>query len=406
MWYYALDGERKGPVSEEDLVQMINEGDLGLDDHVWKAGMDDWTQISDVEDIPPTPPPPPGKQPPSSSPTASQEEQSPSGGKTDSDPKAGRPASSTEAETTSVGRRPQADGSRATGGGGTSEVPYAGFGRRLIAYVVDVLILFAAFVVFGGVLLGLSGASQVPPEGVLNVVGFLVSWMYFALNESSERQATWGKQLLGLKVTDLNGRQIGFGKATGRHFGKILSGLILLIGYIMAAFTEKHQALHDKMAGCLVLKAASEGEESQLNPEKMRQDAEGQQEAGERTADGTGNVHIRRTESSQSESDEFNSIEYEKRCPACGKYIKLKASGCRYCGRKFSSEAVKKQIEEAKRPDADSIDISKIKAVNDGEHCTVCGEECSNWGNPQIRICKSCIKIPGVKERADKFDYG
>ena len=59
--------------------------------------------------------------------------------------------------------------------------------------------------------------------------------------------------VLGIKVTDLNGRRIGFGKATGRYFGKILSTVILLIGCIMIAFTEKKQGLHDKMAGCLVV---------------------------------------------------------------------------------------------------------------------------------------------------------
>jgi uncharacterized RDD family membrane protein YckC len=58
---------------------------------------------------------------------------------------------------------------------------------------------------------------------------------------------------LGIKVTDLSGERIGFGKATGRYFGKIISGLILLIGYIMVAFTEKKQGLHDMMAGCLVV---------------------------------------------------------------------------------------------------------------------------------------------------------
>jgi len=405
MWYYALDGERKGPVSEEDLVQMIYEGDLGLDDYVWKAGMDDWKQISDVEDIPPTPPPPPGKQPPSSSPESSQEEQSPSGGKTDSDPGANGHSSSTEGKTTSVAHGRQADSPKVAGGGGTSEITYAGFGRRLIAYVVDFLILFAAFVVFGGVLLGLSGASQVPPEGVLNVVGFLVSWMYFALNESSERQATWGKQFMGLKVTDLNGRQIGFGKATGRHFGKILSGMILLIGFIMAAFTEKKQALHDKMAGCLVLEGPAEEEERRPGTEEKRQAQDEQQKDVGETVSETEKLHIRRAGSSQLQTGRFELDDYEKKCPSCAGYIKLEASGCRYCGYKFSSEEVKQQIARAKRPDADSINPSKIKAVNDGDHCVVCGEKCSNWGNPQIRVCEVCIEIPGVQERVNKFDY-
>jgi len=85
------------------------------------------------------------------------------------------------------------------------------------------------------------------------ILGGVVGWLYFAMMESSSTQGTLGKMALGIKVTDLNGGQIGFGKATGRYFGKIISALILLIGYIMVAFTEKKQGLHDMMAGCLVV---------------------------------------------------------------------------------------------------------------------------------------------------------
>ena len=70
--------------------------------------------------------------------------------------------------------------------------------------------------------------------------------------ESSSRQATVGKMALGLKVTDLEGRRISFARASGRHFAKYISGMILLIGYIMAGFTERKQALHDMIAGTLV----------------------------------------------------------------------------------------------------------------------------------------------------------
>ncbi|MER3416968.1 MAG: hypothetical protein C4297_12250 [Gemmataceae bacterium] len=71
--------------------------------------------------------------------------------------------------------------------------------------------------------------------------------------ESSRTQATLGKMALGITVTDLEGNRIGFGKATGRFFGKIISALIFYIGFVMAAFTEKKQGLHDMMAGCLVV---------------------------------------------------------------------------------------------------------------------------------------------------------
>jgi uncharacterized RDD family membrane protein YckC len=72
--------------------------------------------------------------------------------------------------------------------------------------------------------------------------------------ESSAWQATLGKKILGLKVTDLSGNRITFARASGRFFGKILSGMILGIGFLMAGFTARKQALHDILAGCLVLR--------------------------------------------------------------------------------------------------------------------------------------------------------
>jgi len=60
--------------------------------------------------------------------------------------------------------------------------------------------------------------------------------------------------LLGIQVVDLEGRQISFGRASGRHFAKILSTIILMIGFLMALFTQRKQALHDIIAGCLVVK--------------------------------------------------------------------------------------------------------------------------------------------------------
>lgn len=91
---------------------------------------------------------------------------------------------------------------------------------------------------------------------VYTPISTLINWLYFALMESSGRQATLGKMALGIVVTDLNGDKIGFGRATGRYFAKILSGLILFIGFIMVAFTQKKQGLHDMIAGTLVVKRA------------------------------------------------------------------------------------------------------------------------------------------------------
>ena len=76
---------------------------------------------------------------------------------------------------------------------------------------------------------------------------------YFTLLESSRLQATFGKLLLGIKIVDLSGKRISFARATGRFFAKALSGQVLLIGYLMAAFSERKQTLHDLLAGTLVV---------------------------------------------------------------------------------------------------------------------------------------------------------
>jgi uncharacterized RDD family membrane protein YckC len=90
---------------------------------------------------------------------------------------------------------------------------------------------------------------------LLNLVILILGVIYFAMFESSAMQGTPGKRAMGLIVTDLQGNRISFLRALGRYFAKILSGLILLIGYIMVAFTERKQGLHDMIAGTLVLRA-------------------------------------------------------------------------------------------------------------------------------------------------------
>jgi uncharacterized RDD family membrane protein YckC len=141
-------------------------------------------------------------------------------------------------------------------------VQYAGFWWRFLAYLIDQMIGFCLFFPLGivlGVIIVASGEDPNSPAILgarLSVQGlsFLLTWLYYALCESSSWQGTIGKKLLGLRVTDLNGQPISFAKATGRHFGKILSALILGIGFIMIAFSDQKQGLHDTLAGTLVLK--------------------------------------------------------------------------------------------------------------------------------------------------------
>jgi uncharacterized RDD family membrane protein YckC len=82
----------------------------------------------------------------------------------------------------------------------------------------------------------------------------IIQWIYAAALESSARQATFGKRAAGIIVTDEHWRRISFGRATGRHFAKYLSGFLML-GYLVALLNARRQTLHDRLAGTLVVQA-------------------------------------------------------------------------------------------------------------------------------------------------------
>jgi uncharacterized RDD family membrane protein YckC len=152
----------------------------------------------------------------------------------------------------------------------TVSAAYAGFWRRFVAYIIDRLllaipsgILALVFIVPAIVtLVGTCGSKECHPAMILP---FIMGWiwlavlivighvLYFAWFESSRFQATPGKMLLGIIVTDTVGRRISFLRALGRNIGKIISHLMFNIGFIMAGLTAKKQALHDMLADCLVV---------------------------------------------------------------------------------------------------------------------------------------------------------
>ena len=121
---------------------------------------------------------------------------------------------------------------------------YAGFWVRLVAAVVDSfllqLVIVSPFVVAG--VDSANAYNDAVSAGIVFIAVCLFCWLYFTLFESGGWQATPGKRLLGLRVTDLSGERISFGRASGRYFSKILSWLIFYIGFIMAGFTEKNKA--------------------------------------------------------------------------------------------------------------------------------------------------------------------
>lgn len=231
-WYYARHGQRYGPVEESELQRLAGTGQFGYSDLVWRPGLPDWRPASEIPELaylfrpaatpapvypPYTPPPSYGAVPP---------------------PALG------------YGAPPPPFGAMAA-------TEYASFGVRFGALVIDyIILLFAVFAVAVGIVAVMvaGGIEPTGDEPFWNVLGLILGWTYFAGLESSPRMATFGKSLLGLRVTDLQGQRISFGRATGRYFGKFLSALPLALGFILMVSDPRKQTWHDKMADCLVLR--------------------------------------------------------------------------------------------------------------------------------------------------------
>ena len=147
---------------------------------------------------------------------------------------------------------------------------YGGFWIRFVALVIDALLLGVVQMLVIAPILGLFGLgtmTQMDPEagaaafsammgamGLVQVFSLVIGFLYFVMMESSKYQGTFGKVALGLKVVDQDGMPLSFGKAALRYVGKMVSGIILGIGYLIAAFNPRKQALHDMIASTFVIK--------------------------------------------------------------------------------------------------------------------------------------------------------
>lgn len=164
----------------------------------------------------------------------------------------------------------------------TEQIVYAGFWRRFAASVIDWAVLGCVanqlywwvvnlvywwvvnqvylwrFAIHARIVFDLRPESYEQAKLIAYVISIplliVIKWSYFAGLESSPLKATIGKICLGIYVTDLDGKRISFARATGRHFGKAVSAIMLLVGFLMAGLTQEKQALHDIMAACLVLR--------------------------------------------------------------------------------------------------------------------------------------------------------
>lgn len=140
----------------------------------------------------------------------------------------------------------------------TDNVVYSGFWRRFAAFLIDMVLVSLVILILSAAMGFSVGIGGVGGPG-MSILGFLIAiaapWLYYAGMESSKHQATIGKMAMGMAVTDQFQNRLTFLRASARYYGKILSSMTLLIGFIMAGFTQRKQALHDMLAGTLVVNA-------------------------------------------------------------------------------------------------------------------------------------------------------
>lgn len=260
-WYYAdAERQRQGPLSAEELAQRFHQGRLRLDTLVWRDGMAEWQPLRDftaelaLHQAPAETFYTPAE--PVAAATASGT--APVFGESSDAAGTGSPYAPPSAALTS---------DEAFYGGG--EVVYAGFWKRVAAYMIDAMVIGVATqivqLVVMGVFFGISASSMSNPEtmfasgtGILFVlalylVPLAMNAAYYAAFHASSKQATLGKMAVGIKVVRTDGTRISLARGVGRFFASILSSLTIGIGFLMAAFTDRKQALHDMICDTLVV---------------------------------------------------------------------------------------------------------------------------------------------------------
>ena len=235
--HYGIRGQKYGPVELRTFVDRLRAGQVSADDYVWDEDLDDWVQVgryaallldlqADISwDLDPD------------------------------DPRlvAGGPATA-----------PPSD-----------EVQPAGFPLRLVAFVIDSLVLLVPMMIWTALFQSFTGSELPTANDMLAAIAdgrdddydammsvalkhtigaFIIQGIYHALLESSAWQATLGKRALGILVTDENGDRITLRRAAARHAGRILCQFTLFFGYLMIMLTARGQGLHDKAAGTLVVR--------------------------------------------------------------------------------------------------------------------------------------------------------
>lgn len=249
-WYYADGQDRQGPLLVEDLRQRFQRGEISLTTLVWREGYPQWKPVSEaVEEL-------------QLQNLTSAASNLGSGidlrGDYTAIDNGTAPLPGTGGGTYSPYTAPAATGGYGAAVVGGGEVVYAGFWKRYAAYFLDSFVVgiinLPVSVVFN--LIGASSGSEslaLAMSMVAMLGGFVIGIGYYAGFHASRGGATLGKMAVGIKVVRSDGERITFMRGVGRYFGFILSSLTLMIGFIMAAFTQRKQALHDMLCDTLVV---------------------------------------------------------------------------------------------------------------------------------------------------------
>ena len=272
-WYYAdRNRQRLGPVEAAELAALFHRNEVGSDTLVWRPGLEQWQALDDfagelgllepvaVAEVPLAATTAAEAQPEAFRVVEDQPEAPAAESKavfTAREPEYALPER-TPAEPDSPYAPPRATISAGPAVVHGGEVVYAGFWKRVAAYIVDSLIVGIAGAVIGGGVGAILGGgfdigNSLAFQGMFNVIGIILGVSYYAWFHASGNQATPGKMAVGIKVARSDGKPISFMRGIGRYFALIPSGLILGIGFLMAAFTERKRSLHDMICDTVVV---------------------------------------------------------------------------------------------------------------------------------------------------------
>jgi uncharacterized RDD family membrane protein YckC len=252
-WYYVNAGQQAGPVSDEQLDELRRAGNVTDATLVWREGMAEWQPLGQVRPAPPGSPPPTVTHatfPATSSPGAVCAECRQLFAISDM---IRHGDAYICAGCKPIFMQKLAEGARIE----TGALNYAGFWIRVAAKIVDGLILGVVFLV-PIIFIVIRNANQAQPEAfdlamIIFQVGYYFVGMLYSVFFVGKYGATPGKMVCKLQVVTADGGKVGYGRATGRFFAEILSGMICYIGYIMVGFDAEKRALHDHICSTRVV---------------------------------------------------------------------------------------------------------------------------------------------------------